>query len=141
MWQIILVGVGGFTTFSTFGCETMALLRDKEMLNALLYVGLHLSLGFGAVALGYGLSTWKGGTMLPKEEQLLRIFIGESDRHEGRPLCAWIVRKARGHHMAGGFLDLVDAAVPKGIATLEDIEVHFDRAGRAGASPQLERDG
>ena len=57
----LLIGVlGGFTTFSTFGYETMALLRDKEMLNALLYVGLHLFLGFGAVALGYGLSTWKG---------------------------------------------------------------------------------
>ncbi|MBP7051440.1 MAG: fluoride efflux transporter CrcB [Phycisphaerae bacterium] len=57
----LLIGVlGGFTTFSTFGYETMALLRDKEMLNALLYVGLHLLLGFGAVALGYGLSTWKG---------------------------------------------------------------------------------
>jgi len=57
----LLIGVlGGFTTFSTFGYETMALLRDKEMLHTLLYVGLHLLLGFGAVALGYGLSTWKG---------------------------------------------------------------------------------
>ncbi len=57
----LLIGVlGGFTTFSTFGYETMALLRDKEMLNALLYAGLHLLLGFGAVALGYGLSTLKG---------------------------------------------------------------------------------
>ena len=57
----LLVGVlGGFTTFSAFGYETMALLRDKAMLSALLYVGLHLLLGFGAVALGYGLSTLKG---------------------------------------------------------------------------------
>jgi len=57
----LLVGVlGGFTTFSTFGYETMALLRDRAMFAAFLYVALHLLLGFGAVALGYGLSTLKG---------------------------------------------------------------------------------
>ena len=39
--------------------------------------------------------------MLPKEGQLLRIFIGESDRYEGAPLYEWIVRQARAHHMAG----------------------------------------
>ena len=33
--------------------------------------------------------------MLPAEGQLLRIFIGESDRHEGHPLYEWIVRRAR----------------------------------------------
>ena len=32
--------------------------------------------------------------MLPKEGQLLRIFIGEKDRHEKMPLYEWIVRKA-----------------------------------------------
>ena len=53
----LLVGLlGGFTTFSTFGYETMALLRDREAPAALLYVGLHLILGFAAVAIGYGLS-------------------------------------------------------------------------------------
>jgi PII-like signaling protein len=39
--------------------------------------------------------------MLPKDGQLLRIFIGESDRYEGRPLYEWIVHKAREHHLAG----------------------------------------
>lgn len=39
--------------------------------------------------------------MLPKEGQLLRIFIGESDRHEGMPLYEWLVRKARELGMAG----------------------------------------
>jgi CrcB protein len=53
----LLVGLlGGFTTFSTFGYETMALLRDKELLAAGTYVGLHLVLGFAAVAAGYGIS-------------------------------------------------------------------------------------
>ncbi|MEN6428347.1 MAG: DUF190 domain-containing protein [Phycisphaerales bacterium] len=121
--------------------------------------------------------------MLPKEGRLLRIFIGESDRHEGRPLYEWIVRKAREHHMAGatvvrglegfgahsrvhtakilrlsqdlpivieivdtkekieGFLEIVDAAVQEGIATLEDVEVHFYRAGRQEPSPRQETDG
>ncbi len=39
--------------------------------------------------------------MLPKQGQLLRIFIGESDRHENMPLYEWIVRKARSDGMAG----------------------------------------
>ena len=33
--------------------------------------------------------------------QLLRIFIGESDRHEGQPLYEWIVREARRQGLAG----------------------------------------
>jgi hypothetical protein len=38
---------------------------------------------------------------LPKEGSLLRIFIGESDRCDGRPLYEWIVMRAREHHLAG----------------------------------------
>jgi CrcB protein len=57
----LLLGLlGGFTTFSTFGYETVAMLRDREGLAAAAYVGLHLLAGFGAVALGYGLSNLKG---------------------------------------------------------------------------------
>ena len=39
--------------------------------------------------------------MLPKEGKLLRIFIGESDRHEGRPLYEWIILQARKQGLAG----------------------------------------
>jgi len=39
--------------------------------------------------------------MLPKDGQLLRIFIGESDRYEGQPLYEWIVRRAREAGLAG----------------------------------------
>jgi hypothetical protein len=39
--------------------------------------------------------------MLPEEGELVRIFIGESDRHEGLPLYEWIVRRAREMGMAG----------------------------------------
>ncbi len=39
--------------------------------------------------------------VLPKEGSLLRIFIGESDKHEGMALYEWIVRKAREQGLAG----------------------------------------
>jgi len=38
---------------------------------------------------------------LPSEAQLLRIFIGESDKYHGRPLYQAIVEDARGRGMAG----------------------------------------
>jgi len=38
---------------------------------------------------------------LPKQGSLLRIFIGESDRHGGMLLYEWIVRTAREHGLAG----------------------------------------
>lgn len=38
---------------------------------------------------------------LPDEGYLLRIFIGESDKHHGKPLYEWIVMKAREQGMAG----------------------------------------
>ena len=114
--------------------------------------------------------------MLPREGRLLRIYIGESDRHEGRPLYEWIVHKAREEQMAGatvvrglegfglhsrvhtakilrlsqdlpivieivdtkekiaGLLELIDGAVQEGIATLEDVEVLFYRAGSHDSS-------
>jgi PII-like signaling protein len=114
--------------------------------------------------------------MLPKDGQLLRIFIGESDRYEGVPLYEWIVRRAREQHLAGAtvlrglegfgahsrmhtakilrlsqdlpiiveivdtkeniqrFLEIIDGAIEEGIATLEDVSIHFYRAGK---SPSL----
>jgi PII-like signaling protein len=38
---------------------------------------------------------------LPRDSVLLRIFIGESDRHGGHPLHEAIVLKARELHLAG----------------------------------------
>jgi len=38
---------------------------------------------------------------LPKESVLLRIFLGEQDKHERRPLYEAIVFRAREMHMAG----------------------------------------
>jgi len=38
---------------------------------------------------------------LPNEGKLLRIFIGENDKHQKMPLYEWIVRKAREEGLAG----------------------------------------
>ncbi len=38
---------------------------------------------------------------LPKDATLLRVFIGESDRFEGRPLHEAVVLRAREMHLAG----------------------------------------
>ncbi len=36
-----------------------------------------------------------------EEGCLLRVFVGESDRHEGMPLYEWIIQMARDHGIAG----------------------------------------
>jgi PII-like signaling protein len=38
---------------------------------------------------------------VPQDGSLLRIFIGEADKHEGKPLYEWIVLKAREQGLAG----------------------------------------
>ena len=38
---------------------------------------------------------------LPSEACLLRIFVGESDKYEGKPLYETIVNEARRRHLAG----------------------------------------
>lgn len=39
--------------------------------------------------------------VLPRDGHLLRLFVGEKDRHEGKPLYHWIVEKARERGLAG----------------------------------------
>jgi PII-like signaling protein len=110
--------------------------------------------------------------MLPESGYLLRIFIGESDRHDGRLLYEWIVLKAREAGLAGAtvmrgmmgfgahsrlhtfkierlsqdlpiiieivdtreklesFLALIDKEIEEGLATLEEIKIHFYRSGK-----------
>ena len=38
---------------------------------------------------------------LSEEGHLLRIYIGETDKHDGRPLYEWIVRKAFDQGLSG----------------------------------------
>lgn len=44
--------LGGFTTFSSFGNETINLVRDSQMMNAFANVGANLVIGLFAVWLG-----------------------------------------------------------------------------------------
>lgn len=39
--------------------------------------------------------------VLPEEGCLLRVFVGEDDKHEGKPLYEWLVLKARERGLAG----------------------------------------
>ena len=52
-----LIGVlGGFTTFSTFGYETFAMIRDTGYLRAAINVGAHVVFGLTLVWLGYAVT-------------------------------------------------------------------------------------
>lgn len=56
MRLFIMVGMlGGFTTFSTFGNETVHLVKASQPLPAVLYVILHVVLGLGAAWWGHHL--------------------------------------------------------------------------------------
>lgn len=53
-WRLFLcVGfLGGFTTFSSFGYETLMLLQEEKIVAALAYVGGSIILGLMSAALG-----------------------------------------------------------------------------------------
>lgn len=56
---LVFVGVlGGFTTFSSFGNDTINLLRDGETFNALANIGANVILGLLLVWLGRTVAFW-----------------------------------------------------------------------------------
>ena len=60
----LLLGVGllgGLTTFSAFGYDTMRMLRDGAWLLALANIALNVLLGLGAAALGWWIGAGLGG--------------------------------------------------------------------------------
>lgn len=60
--RFALIGIlGGFTTFSTFGYETFAMIRDGQYIRAAANTGSHVVLGLVLVWLGYAVSASKVG--------------------------------------------------------------------------------
>ena len=52
-----LIGIlGAFTTYSTFGYETFAMIREDEYIRAAMNVGSHLVIGLTLVWLGFTLA-------------------------------------------------------------------------------------
>lgn len=59
MRGLIFIGIlGGFTTFSSFGNDTLNLFRDGETVNALVNVGANVILGLALVWLGRTVAFW-----------------------------------------------------------------------------------
>lgn len=55
----LFIGIlGGFTTFSSFGNDTINLIRESLMMNALMNVAANVILGLLAVWLGRTISFW-----------------------------------------------------------------------------------
>jgi len=56
---LVFIGLlGGFTTFSSFGNDTVNLLREGETFNALANVGANVILGLALVWLGRAIPYW-----------------------------------------------------------------------------------
>jgi len=56
---LMFIGVlGGFTTFSSFGNDTINLARDGETFNALLNIGANVIFGLALVWLGRTVAYW-----------------------------------------------------------------------------------
>ena len=56
---LVFIGVlGGFTTFSSFGNDTLNLLRDGETVNALLNIGANVIFGLALVWVGRTVAFW-----------------------------------------------------------------------------------
>lgn len=113
--QFVMAGIcGGYTTFSVFSFETFALIRSGHVLPALINFGASPIAWLAAVWAGYifaarlnrlqvPVATGQEAENLhiPKQATLLRVFVGESDRHDGMPLYEAVVLKARKMQLAG----------------------------------------
>ncbi len=59
-WRLFLmVGIcGGFTTFSSFTNENLALIHNGQIVTVLIYTALSIILGFFAVYFGYSITNY-----------------------------------------------------------------------------------
>lgn len=118
---LLFIGVlGGFTTFSSFAYETLALARDGETLPAAANVAQHLALCLGAVVAG------DAGVRAHSRLHTAKVLRLSSDL----PVVVEIVDT---REKIEAFLPVIDAAIPEGLATLEKVEIRFYRSGRSQA--------
>ena len=123
---LVVVGfLGGYTTFSSFSFEALALWERGELGLSLAYMGGSVAAGFARGRAGDG--TWAGTDgaqraeraappsqiavpevdrtggliMIPTEAQLLSIHVGANERYDGKRLYEAIVEKARAMKLAG----------------------------------------
>jgi fluoride exporter len=121
---LVVVGfLGGYTTFSSFSFEALALWERGERGLSLAYMVGSVAAGFAAVILGTALGNeltvpsaeraaaeqiaapepdQTGGLiMIPAEAQLLSIHVGAGEQYGGKRLYEAIVEKARAMNLAG----------------------------------------
>jgi len=80
---------------------------------------------------------------IPKQAQLLRIFIGEAQRYDGKPLYEAIVLKARELHLAGatvlrgglGYGHSSHLQTAKILRLSDDLPLVVERPHHAGEHP------
>jgi CrcB protein len=121
---LVVVGfLGGYTTFSSFSFEALALWERGERGLSLAYMVGSVAAGFAAVILGTALGNeltvpsveraaaehiaapepeQAGGLiMIPTEAQLLSIHVGAGEQYGGKRLYEAIVEMARAMNLAG----------------------------------------
>jgi fluoride exporter len=122
---LVVVGfLGGYTTFSSFSFESLALWERGELALCMAYMGGSVAAGFAAVVLGAALGREltvpraersavsekvdttavvepAGLIMIPTEAQLLSIHVGANERYNGKRLYEAIVETARSMKLAG----------------------------------------
>ncbi len=98
--------MGGFTTFSTFSYETFRLLEEGSFLHAGANALLNVAVCILFAALGIscrpsGVNSREKGKQMAEEHTLMRIFVGESDRWQKKPLHEALVELFRTEGFAG----------------------------------------
>ncbi|ABD07650.1 camphor resistance protein CrcB [Rhodopseudomonas palustris HaA2] len=113
--QFVMTGIcGGYTTFSGFSLDTLQLIHHGHRAAALANVAASPVAWLIAVWVGYAVATRLNrlrtvaatgaeaeNLQIPRHATLLRIFVDESDQHDGMPLYEAIVLKAREMQLAG----------------------------------------
>jgi len=108
----IMVGfLGGYTTFSAYCLETVHLVEGGDYFRAVLYFVISPTLGFlltlGGILFARRFFTASEQTnegsyaKLTGEQTLLRIFIDDAKKQQGKPLYLFIAEEAKKQGLAG----------------------------------------